>query len=154
LSRQVSLVEFFIRPAVRDDFPAIRSLIQAVKINPTGLVWKRFLVAKTLNGDLLGCGQIKQHTDGSWEIASIAVQEQARGLGVARAVIETLLVLEPQRPLHLMCRSHLKSLYKKFGFHPIELKEMPSYFQRISFFERIFNSKSHPDNRLMVMRLE
>jgi N-acetylglutamate synthase-like GNAT family acetyltransferase len=148
------LVEFYICPAVRDDFPVIRSLIQGVKINPTGLVWKRFLVAVTLNGDLLGCGQIKHHADGSREIASIAVQEHARGLGVARAVIEALLTLEPQRPLHLMCRSRLESLYKKFGFHPIELKEMPTFFQRIIRFERIFNSKSQPDNRLLVMRLE
>jgi N-acetylglutamate synthase-like GNAT family acetyltransferase len=148
------LVECLIRPAIRDDFPAICSLIRGVKINPTGLVWKRFLVAVTLNGDLLGCGQIKHHADGSREIASIAVQEHARGLGVARAVIEALLTLEPQRPLYLMCRSRLKSLYRKFGFHPIELKEMPTYFQRISRFERIFNSKSQPDNRLLVMRLK
>jgi len=147
------LVEFTVRPAAREDAPAIRSLIHAVQINPTGLDWRRFLVAVTPQGNLLGCGQIKLHSDGSRELASIAVQRQARGQGVARAVIEALLDLDPQRPLYLMCRARLKSLYVIFGFHVIGLEEMPPHFQRISRAERIFNSKAQPENRLTVMRL-
>ena len=67
------LAEFTVRPATREDFPAIRSLIHTVRINPTGLGWRRFLVAVTPQGRLLGCGQIKLHADGSREMASIAV---------------------------------------------------------------------------------
>jgi N-acetylglutamate synthase-like GNAT family acetyltransferase len=148
------LAEFSVRPALREYFPAIRSLIHTVQINPTGLDWRRFLVAMTPQGDLLGCGQIKSHTDGSREMASIAVKEQARGQGVAREVIEALLALEPERPLYLMCRARLKPLYNKFGFHAIWLEEMPPYFRRISRAERILNSKAQPDNRLLVMRLD
>jgi N-acetylglutamate synthase-like GNAT family acetyltransferase len=150
----VYLAEFAIRPAERKDFPTIRSLIHTVHINPIGLDWRRFLVATTPQGDLLGCGQIKPHTDGSREMASLAVKEQARGQGVARKVIEALLALEPQRPLYLMCRTRLKLLYNKFGFHAIWLEEMPPYFQRISRVERIINSKAQPDDRLLVMRLD
>jgi len=148
------LAEFTVRPALREDFPAIRSLIHTVQINPTGLDWRRFLVAMTTQGDLLGCGQIKPHTDGSREMASIAVKEQARGQDVARKVIEALLALGPERPLYLMCRARLKPLYTKFGFHAIGLEEMPLYFRRISRAERIFNSKAQPDERLLVMRLD
>ena len=146
------MVEFIVRPATREDARAIRSLILKVKINPTGLSWRRFLVAVTPQGDLLGCGQVKQHSDGSQELASIAVSVQVRGQGVARAVIEKLLVYEPIRPLYLMCRARLRILYEKFGFHIIGLEEMPPYFLRISRLESIFNSKAQSDSRLLVMR--
>ena len=132
----------------------IRLLIHAVKINPIGLDWWRFLVAVTPQGNLLGCGQIKLHADGSRELASIAVQEQSRKQGVARAVIEALLALKPERPLYLICRDRLKLVYVKFRFHAIGLEEMPPYFRRISCAERIFNSKAQADDRLLVMRLD
>lgn len=148
------LVEFSVRPAIREDFAAIRSLIHTVQINPIGLDWCRFLVAVTGQGNLLGCGQIKPHADGSREMASIAVQEQARGQGVARAVIEALLALKPERHIYLMCRARLKPLYVKFGFHAIGLEEMPPYFRRISLAERIINSKAQPKDRLLVMFLD
>jgi len=148
------LAEFTVRPASREDFPTIRSLIHAVQINPIGLDWRRFLVAVAPQGNLLGCGQIKPHADGSREMASIAVQEQARNQGVARAVIEALLALEPERPLYLMCRARLKLFYVKFRFHSIELEEMPPFFRRISRAERIFNSKAQLDDRLLVMSLD
>ena len=153
LLRQVHLAEFDVRPATRENSSAIRLLIRTVQINPIGLRWRRFLVAVTSKGNLLGCGQIKPHADGSREMASIAVREQARGQGIARAIIEALLVLEPERPLYLMCRAHLQPLYVKFGFQIIGLDEMPPYFRRIRGVERFFNARAKPDNRLLVMRL-
>jgi N-acetylglutamate synthase-like GNAT family acetyltransferase len=96
------LAEFTVRLAIKEDFPAIRSLIHTVQINPTVLDWVRFLVVVRPQGNLLGCGQIKPHADGSREMASIAVREQVRGQGVARAVIEALLALELERPIYLM----------------------------------------------------
>ena len=147
------MVDFVVRPATRQEFPKIRSLIHAVSINPTGLDWKHFLVAVSPDNTLLGCGQIKPHCDGSRELASIAVQELARGQGVARAVIEELLVRETTRPLYLMCRARLEPLYVKFGFRATSQADMPPYFQRISRAERILNTKAAAGDRLMIMRL-
>jgi N-acetylglutamate synthase-like GNAT family acetyltransferase len=148
------LVEFNVRAAKREDFPAIRLLIHNVQINPIGLDWKRFLIVVSPTGNLLGCGQIKSHTDGSRELASVAVKEQARGQGLARVIISELLTLEQQRPIFLMCRARLQLLYDKFGFHPIKPEDMPPFFRRISRLERIINSKSQPEDRLLVMRLD
>jgi len=148
------LVEFSIRKARKEDFPAIRKLIHSVQINPMGLDWRRFLVAFSAENEILGCGQIKPHGDGSIELASIAVQKHARGHGVARAVIEELLVREPIRPVYLMCRARLETLYVKFGFMAIGAAEMPHYFQQISRAERIFNRNAEPEDRLLVMRLD
>jgi N-acetylglutamate synthase-like GNAT family acetyltransferase len=147
------MVNYVVRPATRQDFPEIRALIHAVSINPTGLAWRHFLVAVIPENTLLGCGQIKPHFDGSRELASIAVQEQARGQGVARAIIQELLAREKTRPLYLMCRARLEPLYIKFGFCAIGLDEMPVFFQRITRAERIFNSRAPAEDRLMIMRI-
>ena len=148
------MVNYTIRVATKQDFAAIRRLIHAVSINPTGLNWRHFLVAVTPDNVLLGCGQVKRHFDGSHELASIAVVEQVRGQGVARAVIQKLLEREKVRPIYLMCRARLELLYVKFGFRAIGVSEMPPYFKRICRAERIFNTRAHPEDRLLIMVLE
>jgi N-acetylglutamate synthase-like GNAT family acetyltransferase len=148
------LVDFSIRHAAQDDFHAIRSLIRHAQINPMGLDWRRFLVSVSQQNSLLGCGQVKLHADGSRELASIAVHEDYRGQGLARAIIDELLKQNPLRPLYLMCRARLRPFYNKFDFHDISVDEMPPYFKRIKRLEQFFNSKALPEYRLSVMRLD
>jgi N-acetylglutamate synthase-like GNAT family acetyltransferase len=152
--RQVPLADFLIRPAGKEDFPAIRGLIHAVRINPMGLDWRRFLIAVGPGNRFSGCGQIKLHTDGSRELASIAVTDEFRGRGVARALIEALLARETSRPLYLMCRAELKPLYARFGFEEADGDNLPRYFQRIKRIERLFNQSADPTDRLAIMRLD
>jgi len=97
----------------------IKALIRAARINPLGLDWRRFVVVPDGNGRVIGCGQIKPHRDGSWELASVVVAPTWRGQGVARAVIEHLLTGSP-RPLWLTCVSPLVPFYTRFGF-PLNL---------------------------------
>ena len=78
---------FTLRRATNYDFPAIKNLIDAVEINPMGLDWRRFIIAVDKDDHLVGCGQVKQHKDGSLELASIAVQPDWRKQGVARAIV-------------------------------------------------------------------
>ncbi len=148
------MADFIIRPATQEEFQAIRTLIHTVQINPMGLEWGRFQVAMSPGGELLGCGQVKPHSDGTKELASIAVRETERGQGIAGAIITTLIELEPGRPLYLMCRARLNSFYDKFGFRAIKFKEMPPYSKRISRVERLFNSSAQAEDRLLVMRLD
>ncbi len=122
------MADFIIRPALPEDFPSIRALIHVVKINPTGLDWHHFLVAVTPENKLLGCGQIKPHYDGSLELASIAVQEQARGQGVARAVIQELLLRETTRPLYFNVSSPVRIVVRKIWFPCDKLGEYASLF--------------------------
>ena len=122
---------FSLRPAAEEDSPAIHDLIREGQINPTGLDWRRFLLAVTDEGEVIGCGQIKPHQDGSQELASIAVTKTWRGKGVARAVIEAL-VQDHDGPLYLVCQSSLGVMYEKFGFKPLDESEMPKYFRRLS----------------------
>ncbi len=145
-------IPVLIRPALRSDAAAIRRLIWKAGINPTGLDWRRFTVAVAPDGELLGCGQIKPHRDGSRELASIAVWPQWRGRGVARKIIERILAENPP-PLYLTCRSSLQSFYEQFHFRVLSIAEMPPYFHRIMRFvawmRRIWSSPEP----LLVMRL-
>jgi len=125
------MTNYTLRPARETDSPSIKQLIYAGEINPMGLDWKRFVVAVSPNGKVVGCGQLKPHGKETLELASIVVSSGYRNQGIARAIIEHLLADSP-RPLYLMCRSRLEPLYEKFGFRSISSEEMPRYFQRIS----------------------
>ena len=107
--KEPGMSEFTLRAAVESDQGYSRSLIHSAGINPTGLDWRRFIVSE-VDGTFIGCGQLKPHKDGSLELASLAVEEKYRGLGVARALMERLMA-EGTRPLYLMCRLELRALY-------------------------------------------
>lgn len=131
----------------------IKALVRAARINPLGLDWRRFVAALDENGAVIGCGQLKPHRDGSWELASIAVTTAWRGQGVARAIIEHLLNGSP-RPLWLTCVSSLVPFYARFGFREItSLAEMPPYFRRVNRLFRLLAYLS-PTGSLSVMRYD
>ena len=147
------LAPFEIRPATQADAGAIRSLIHRVKINPLSLDWRRFVLAVNPAGEILGCGQIKPHGDGTRELASIAVWPRYQGGGVGRALVAHLLA-SSNPPLYLTCRASLRRFYEPFGFHPLEPEEMPPYFRRIWTFVRVARAIFRGAQPMLVMRFE
>lgn len=127
---QTNGVEYTLRPAAAQDFPAIRKLIRQVGINPLGLRWQRFTLAVDGDGGIIGCGQVKPHSDGSRELASIAVVSTRRREGVASAVIHHLLQQENSR-LFLTCRAGLGPYYQRFGFQAASFAALSPYFRRL-----------------------
>ncbi len=119
-----------LRPANHQDEAIIRRMIRQAKINPMGLDWRRFVLAVTETDEIVGCGQLKPHPDGSIELASIAVIPAHQRRGVARMIIEHLIARQPP-PLYLMCRSVLRPFYEQFGFRVLQEAEMPPYFKRL-----------------------
>lgn len=101
---------------------------------------------------MLGCGQLKPHGRGIIELASIAVEPSDRNKGVARAVIEYLINQAP-RPLYLTCLSSMGVFYKKWGFHPVALDEMPTYFRRLVKLVKMIPSWGDDADDLLVMKL-
>ena len=146
------MADFTLRPATVGDFSAIRRLIHRVQINPTGLDWRRFVVAVDGFGRMLGCGQLKPHGSDLVELASIAVEPSYRHRGVARAIIEHLLSQAP-RPLYLTCRSSLGPLYEKWGFRIIGMDEMPAYFRRLARLVSMMPALAARGETLLIMKL-
>ena len=144
---------FSLRPATAQDSVSIRALIRRVRINPAGLDWRRFLVAVDGAGRIIGCGQLKPHGPGIIELASIAVEEADRGHGVARAIIDRL-VVEAPRPLYLTCRSSLGPLYAKWGFRELAGPVMPDYFRRLARVMSLLMGAVGAEDRLLVMVLK
>jgi N-acetylglutamate synthase-like GNAT family acetyltransferase len=148
------VAEILIRPAARTEAAAIRALIRAVRINPTGLDWRRFLVAVAADGQVVGTGQVKLHRDGSRELASIAVRPAFRERGIAGAIIARLLDREGQRPLYLVCRAALRKFYERFGFRTAGPAELPPYFQRLKRLGDIIVRFLPEQDQMTIMRVD
>jgi N-acetylglutamate synthase-like GNAT family acetyltransferase len=142
---------FTLRSATKQEAAAIRQLIHQVGINPMGLDWRRFLVIVDDRDRLLACGQIKPHSDGSLELASLAVVPECRGQGFAQLIVEQIKELYGP-PLYLMCRAELQPFYRKFDFRSLVPGEMPRvmkfYYSAIAFVSKLL--KRPPDIAIML----
>jgi len=143
--------QFRIRPAVADDSSAIKALVRAARINPTGLKWPRFLVADHNPGEVIACAQIKPHRDGSHELASLVVDPKFRNQGIARSLVKHLTETH-EGELYLMCRSSLGDFYEKLGFEVIAKSQMTPYFRKISRLAALTEMLRKENETLLVMR--
>lgn len=145
------LKSYILRNAKEEDRGKIKRLVLEGRINPTGLSWERFVIAESNSGKVIGCGQIKPHRDGSHELASIVVTMDWWGKGVARAIIEHLVMTFDEKPLYLMCLSSMGGLYEKFGFNVINEDQMPKYFRRVSKLTGVVQAVHKQGETLLVM---
>ncbi len=131
-----------LRPATEADQKTIKTIVHEAGINPRGLDWQRFLVAED-QGQIVGIGQIKPHSDGSRELASIAVIPERQEQGIASRIIQGLLEKETG-PLYLMCLDKMDEFYPRFGFRRIDSPtDLPPYFRRMYRFARVFQPLSY-----------
>ena len=140
-----------LRTATEDDAPDIRRLVRIGKINPTGLKWQRFVVVVSPRGQVIGCGQVKSHRDGSDELASLVVHPDWRGQGVARMIIEHFAATHAG-DLYLMCRAVLGPMYEKFGYQTVPQEEMPRYFLRIMRMLGLLERVRSDGERVLIMK--
>ena len=121
--------DYLFRHAAQADMPGIIDLARRADLSMSSLEshWKRFVVVETDEGEIIGCGQLKQHIDGTRELASIAVAKPYRRQGVARMVIDHL-IGQTSRPIYLICLSDLAPFYERLGFRPVGPAGMSPYF--------------------------
>ncbi len=143
-----------IRPAAAADQETIVRIIRVAQINPMDLKWVQFVVAVDgATGEIVGTGQIKQHRDGSYELASIATVPAYQRQGVARQVINALLDGHPG-VIYLTCMDTLEKFYEPFGFRAIAPSEMTPYFRRLKKIASALEFLSAHGRQLLVMKRE
>ncbi len=148
----MSPANIVLEKATVEDFQDIRRLIHEVGINPTGLDWRRFILAKDENGHMVGCGQLKVHRNGVYELASLAVAARWRKRGVASKIITYLISAAPNGWLYLTCRQNLGKFYRKFGFEVIAPEELPGYYKFLSLIARAAKRLGIINESMLVMR--
>lgn len=132
--------DYFIRAAESGDQRVIRAIVRGARINPMNLDWRNFILAVDKEAEIIGCGQIKTHRDGTKELASIAVRQGWRKMGIASTIIRRL-IDRTESHLWLVCRAELATFYLKFGFTVVEDKnEMPTKFRRMRSVSRYLSS--------------
>ena len=85
------------------------------------------------------------------ELASIVVEPDWRGEGIARIIIDHL-IGSYSGVLYVTCRGSLEPFYNRFGFTKLSQEEMPPYFRRISRLVAVIGVFGLAQEGLCVMR--
>lgn len=137
-------VHFTIRHAEKADRWLIIRRILREGLDPTKLDWRRFVVAETEAGKILGIAQMKDLGDGVQEFGSLIVEPTARGQGIGAALIRDQ-VDASTVPVYLLCGERNVGYYLRFGFRELLESEMPAPLRRKwragNFFARRLNTR-------------
>lgn len=123
-----------IRKACAADRAQIRAMVVRAGLLPTGLDWRRFLVA-CADERVIGCVQLRRHRDCD-ELSSLVVAETHRRAGIASRLVQALLAQE-SGVTYLMCHEKLRSFYARFGYSEAE-HQLPATLHRKRFLGRLF----------------
>jgi N-acetylglutamate synthase-like GNAT family acetyltransferase len=149
--KQLPAGGYLLERARAEDAAEIKALVRGEHLNPLGLDWRRFTVARMpAQEKLSGCVQVKPHADGSRELASLVVAVEWRGLGIGAQLVRHCQASAEKR-LYLTCRGGLGSYYARFGFTVVSPAAMPPYFKRISRLAKVFGVLFPDGERLLVM---
>ena len=116
------------RRATAEDQSVIRQLVRAARLNPAGLAWPGFVVAEQ-DGRLVGAVQLRRHPDDALELASLVVEPEARGAGVATSMVDALLERETGIVYTIIDRRFARH-FVRWGFAPAAPAELPRSIRR------------------------
>ena len=106
-----------IRRATADDQPIITRLVRRARLNPRGLDWHGFVIAEA-GAVPVGVAQVRQHPDGSRELASLVVLPEYRGGSVAGRMVDALLADETDPVFTIIDRPYVQH-FTRWDFRPV-----------------------------------
>jgi N-acetylglutamate synthase-like GNAT family acetyltransferase len=116
-------MQIAIRAAEAADGAAIRELVRAERLNPTGLDWRNFVVAAR-GREIVGTAQLRPVALGVAELGSLAVAPAERGRGLAARLVEAALARAPERVLVIAPRSRAV-YFAPWGFRTVPFAAAP-----------------------------
>jgi amino-acid N-acetyltransferase len=122
-------VEVTVRPARGEDQPAITAMVRRARLNPADLRWERFVIAER-DSRMVGVAQLRRHTDGATELASMVVEPESRGFGIAMRMVDVLLADE-QGPVYALIDRRFVDHFARWGFARVDPRELPRSVSRV-----------------------
>jgi len=112
-----------IEAAKAADMPEIEDLIAAVGGDLVDLATDQFVVAKSEDARILGCGRLRSYPE-FCEIVSMAVADDFRTKGIGRAIVERLLEMY-EGAIYLICGDDVVEFFRRFEFSLLPASDMP-----------------------------
>ena len=112
-----------IEAAKAADMPEIEDLIAAVDGDRVDLATEQFVVAKSEDAWILGCGRLRPYPE-FCEIASLAVVDDSRATGIGRAIVECLLEMY-EGTIYLICDDEVVEFFRHFKFTQLPESDIP-----------------------------
>jgi amino-acid N-acetyltransferase len=128
-------VQVVVRRARPDDQPVITAMVRRARLNPAGLRWEQFVVGER-DGRAVGIAQLRRHSDGAKELASLVVEPGARGQGIATHMVDTLLAGETAAVYALIDR-RFTGHFARWGFRQVGRGDLPSSVSRTYLIGRV-----------------
>ncbi len=91
--------------------------------NPANLQWERFVIAER-DGRTVGVAQLRRHSDGAIELASMYVEPDARRHGIAADMVDALLADE-RAPVCTLIDRRFVEHFTRWGFAPVDPSQLP-----------------------------
>jgi len=111
----------WVRPATPRDAPAVRGLLLAEGLEHE-FTPKEFVVCEA-DGHIVGCARAKSLPEGGTELASVAVARTHRGRGLARSLVQMVL-LGARHPVFAL--TLVPEMLTRGGFEPIPVDDLPA----------------------------
>jgi amino-acid N-acetyltransferase len=127
-----------VRRACAEDQPVITALVRQARLNPANLQWQRFVIAER-DSHAVGVAQLRRHSDGSNELASLVVELDSRGHGIATQMVDALLADE-RGPVYTLIDRRFADHFARWRFIPIDPGQLPPSVLRVYRIGRVVTS--------------
>ena len=104
-------------------------MVRRARLNPANLDWRRFVIAER-DGHAVGVAQLRRHSDGAIELASLIVEPDVRGHGIAGQMVDALLA-EEQAPVYTLIDRRFAEHFTRWGFAPVDPSRLPRSVARV-----------------------
>ncbi|HKF34048.1 MAG TPA: GNAT family N-acetyltransferase [Jatrophihabitantaceae bacterium] len=118
-----------VRWARADDQPVITAMVRQARLNLADLQWQRFVIAER-DGHTVGVAQLRRHSDGCNELASLVVEPDSRGHGVATQMVDALLADE-RAPVYTLIDRRFVDHFTRWRFTAVDPSQLPRSLLRV-----------------------
>ncbi len=138
-SREAGAMPLQVRPATREDIPAILALLEefvrqqlVLPRTPEEMAenYRNFVVAlRREDGTMVGVGALRPHGEGLFEVRSLAVSQVCHGQGIGSRIVEALLQRAREMTPPAQCVFTLTkrpAFFRNLGFRLAPKEDFPA----------------------------